>query len=55
MQVDHRLNLKPSPKELQVGGNLDLDSFSPHGISVHTDDAGDTRILEKSVISPSVA
>lgn len=51
MQVDHRLHPKPSLKELQVGGNLDLDSFNTHGISIHTD-TGDPRIMEKS-LNPS--
>lgn len=52
MQVDHRLHPKPSLKELQVGGNPDLDSFKTQGISIH---AGDPRILEKSTIFRSVA
>lgn len=40
------LHPKPSPVELQIRGNLDLDSFNPHGISVYTDDAGDLQIME---------
>lgn len=39
------LHPKPTPVELQIKGNLDLDSFNPHGISVYTDNAGDIQIM----------
>uniref|UniRef100_H3DM81 Paraoxonase n=1 Tax=Tetraodon nigroviridis TaxID=99883 RepID=H3DM81_TETNG len=39
------LHPKPTPVELQIRGNLDLDSFNPHGISVYADDADDSIYL----------
>lgn len=39
------LHPKPTPVELQIRGNLDLDSFNPHGISVYADDAGEAQIV----------
>lgn len=48
------LHPKPTPVELQIRGNLDLDSFNPHGISVYSDDAGDPQIMEYSIIFHSV-
>ncbi|CAN9514338.1 unnamed protein product [Ophioblennius macclurei] len=33
------------PKEMQISGNLDLESFNPHGISVYTDPTDDKIYL----------
>lgn len=35
------LHPKPTPVKLRIKGNLDLDSFNPHGISTYTDDTGE--------------
>ncbi|KAJ4931306.1 hypothetical protein JOQ06_025603 [Pogonophryne albipinna] len=39
------LHPKPTPVELQIKGELDLNSFNPHGISVYTDEADDSVYL----------
>ena len=41
------LHPKPTPVELQIKGELDLNSFNPHGISVYTDEAGKAQIMCK--------
>uniref|UniRef100_A0A667Y4A8 Paraoxonase n=1 Tax=Myripristis murdjan TaxID=586833 RepID=A0A667Y4A8_9TELE len=38
-------NPKPTAVELQIKGQLDLNSFNPHGISVYTDDADSSIYL----------
>ncbi|MEQ2308886.1 hypothetical protein AMECASPLE_032901 [Ameca splendens] len=43
MYVLDLLHPKPTPVELQIKGELDLSSFNPHGISVYTDEAGETH------------
>uniref|UniRef100_A0A1A7XMY5 Paraoxonase n=2 Tax=Iconisemion striatum TaxID=60296 RepID=A0A1A7XMY5_9TELE len=45
MYVLDLLHPKPNPVELQIKGELDLDSFNPHGISVYTDEADDSVYL----------
>ncbi|XP_076016769.1 serum paraoxonase/arylesterase 2-like [Genypterus blacodes] len=39
------LHPKPSPVELQIKGQLDLNSFNPHGISVYIDDTDNSVYL----------
>ncbi|XP_054478306.1 serum paraoxonase/arylesterase 2-like [Anoplopoma fimbria] len=39
------LHPKPTPVELQIKGDLDLNSFNPHGISTYTDEADDSVYL----------
>lgn len=44
------LHPNPTPLELQIKGNLDLDSFIPHGISTYTDEAGDASLSTLSLV-----
>ncbi|XP_035528653.1 serum paraoxonase/arylesterase 2-like isoform X1 [Morone saxatilis] len=45
MYILDLLHPKPTPVELQIKGDLDLNSFNPHGISVYMDEADDSVYL----------
>ncbi|XP_059194726.1 serum paraoxonase/arylesterase 2-like [Centropristis striata] len=45
MYILDLLHPQPTPVELQIKGELDLDSFNPHGISAFIDEADDSVYL----------